>query len=209
MAHVIPFHGTLYNPATVGDVRQVVAPPYDIIDGTLQKSLHDRHPNNVIRLELGYEKPGDSPSNNKYTRAAAALKEWLKSGALRRDSSRPSITTRSNTIRPIRRPAPRPSCSRASSQRWSWRNSAQGKFTHTRTRARRPKPTGSISWKPAGANFSPIISLFSDPQNVILTLIEQAIASEKPRIDFQDDVGFRQRLWSVTDKSVLDKVVRS
>ena len=38
MAHVIPFHGTLYNPATVGDVRQVVAPPYDIIDGTLQKT---------------------------------------------------------------------------------------------------------------------------------------------------------------------------
>ena len=86
MAHVIPFHGTLYNPATVGDVRQVVAPPYDIIDGSLQKTLHDRHPNNVIRLELGYELPGDSASNDKYTRAAAALKDWLKSGALQRDS---------------------------------------------------------------------------------------------------------------------------
>ena len=44
MAHVIPFHGTLYNPSTVGDVRQVVAPPYDIIDSALQKTLHDRHP---------------------------------------------------------------------------------------------------------------------------------------------------------------------
>ena len=81
MAHVIPFHGTLYNPATVGDVRQVVAPPYDIIDSTLQKTLYDRHPNNVIRLELGYEQPGDTPANNKYTRAAGALKDWLKSGA--------------------------------------------------------------------------------------------------------------------------------
>ncbi len=60
MAHVIPFHGTLYNPPTVGDVRQVVAPPYDIIDSALQKTLHDRHPNNVIRLELGYEQPGDN-----------------------------------------------------------------------------------------------------------------------------------------------------
>ena len=86
MAHVIPFHGTLYNPATVGDVRQVVAPPYDIIDSTLQKTLYDRHPNNVIRLELGYEQPGDTPANNKYTRAAGALKDWLKSGALRKDS---------------------------------------------------------------------------------------------------------------------------
>ena len=75
MAHVIPFHGTLYNPATVGDVRQVVAPPYDIIDATLQKTLHDRHPNNVIRLDLGYEQPGDTTGDNKYLRAAGALKE--------------------------------------------------------------------------------------------------------------------------------------
>ena len=39
-------------------------------------------------------------------------------------------------------------------------------------------------------------------------LIEQAITAEKPRIDFQDDVGFRQRLWSVTDRGVLEKVVQ-
>ncbi|MGZ8422897.1 MAG: DUF1015 family protein, partial [Nitrospira sp.] len=86
MAHVIPFHGTLYNPSIVGDVRQVVAPPYDIIDSALQKALHDRHPNNVIRLELGYEQPADNTANNKYTRASIALQDWLKSGALRRDS---------------------------------------------------------------------------------------------------------------------------
>ena len=60
-----------------------------------------------------------------------------------------------------------------------------------------------------GANFSPIISLYSDPQNVILTLIEQAIASEKPRIDFQDDVGFRQRLWSVTNRAYSTRSSRS
>ena len=41
----------------------------------------------------------------------------------------------------------------------------------------------------------------------VLTLIERSIASDKPRIDFQDDVGFRQRLWSVTDPAVLAKVV--
>ena len=60
-----------------------------------------------------------------------------------------------------------------------------------------------------GANFSPIISLYSDPQNEILTLIETAIASEKPRIDFQDDEGFRQRLWSVTDRGCSTGSFRS
>jgi hypothetical protein len=77
----------------------VVAPPYDIIDSTLQKTLYDRHPNNVIRLELGYEQPGDTPASNKYTRAAGALNDWLKAGALRKDSQ-PSVYYHTIEYRP-------------------------------------------------------------------------------------------------------------
>ena len=49
MAQVIPFRGTLYDPSTVGEIRQVVAPPYDIIDAAMQRSLHERHPQNIVR----------------------------------------------------------------------------------------------------------------------------------------------------------------
>ena len=86
MAHVIPFRGTLYDPSAVGDVRRVVAPPYDIIDAVMQQSLHERHPQNIVRLELGYDRPDDGPASNKYQRAAASLKEWLRAGLLRRDT---------------------------------------------------------------------------------------------------------------------------
>ena len=67
-------------------IKQVVAPPYDIIDAAGQKALHDRHPQNIIRLELGLDQPGDSPTHNRYTRAASTLRDWLKSGALKRDA---------------------------------------------------------------------------------------------------------------------------
>ncbi|HXH85544.1 MAG TPA: DUF1015 family protein, partial [Nitrospira sp.] len=90
MAQIIPFQGTLYDPATVGAVRDVVAPPYDIIDTAGQKALYDRHTHNIIRLELGIEQPGDGPSNNRYTRAAGTLHDWLKNGALKRDA-KPTI----------------------------------------------------------------------------------------------------------------------
>src|SRR5215207_8999526 len=86
MSQIIPFQGTLYDPAVVGDIKNVVAPPYDIIDAAGQQALHDRHPQNIIRLELGLDEAGDSPTHNRYTRAAATLKEWLKSGALKRDA---------------------------------------------------------------------------------------------------------------------------
>ena len=208
MAHVIPFHGTLYNPSTVGDVRQVVAPPYDIIDSALQKTLHDRHPNNVIRLELGYEQPGDNTANSKYTRASIALKDWLKSGALRRDSQ-PAIYYHTIEYQPpYSAPGTPTKLFKGFLSTVELEEFGSGKiYPHENTRA--AAKTDRLNLLEAcRANFSPIISLYSDPHNDILTLIEQAIASVKPRIDFQDDVGFRQRLWSVTDKSVLDKVVQ-
>ncbi len=208
MAHVIPFHGTLYNPATVGDVRQVVAPPYDIIDSTLQKTLYDRHPNNVIRLELGYEQPGDTPANNKYTRAAGALKDWLKSGALRKDSQ-PAIYYHTIEYQPpYSAPGTPTKVFKGFISTVELEEFGSGKiYPHENTRA--AAKTDRLNLLEAcRANFSAIISLYSDPQNDVLTLIEQSIASDKPRIDFQDDEGFRQRLWSVTDANVLAKVVQ-
>jgi len=85
MANLIPFHGVLYDPEAVGDIREVVAPPYDVIDAEYQRALHSRHPQNVIRLELGLDQPDDGPSQNRYSRAAGFLQEWLASGKLRRD----------------------------------------------------------------------------------------------------------------------------
>src|SRR6058998_1876237 len=85
MANILPFHGTLYSQEVVGEIRNVVAPPYDVIDAEAQKALHARHQNNVVRLELGLDQPEDGPSRNRYTRAAGLLRDWLAHGALRRD----------------------------------------------------------------------------------------------------------------------------
>ena len=208
MAHIIPFHGTLYNPSTVGDVRQVVAPPYDIIDSTLQKTLYDRHPNNVIRLELGYEQPGDTPASNKYTRAAGALNDWLTAGALRKDSQ-PSVYYHTIEYRPpYSAPGTPTKVFKGFLSTVELEEFGSGKiYPHENTRA--AAKTDRLNLLEAcRANFSAIISLYSDPQNDVLALLEQSIGAEKPRIDFQDDEGFRQRLWSVTDANVLAKVVQ-
>ncbi len=186
----------------------MVAPPCDIIDSTLQKTLHDRHPNNVIRLELGYEQPGDTPANNKYTRAAAALHDWLKSGALRKDSQ-PAVYYHTIEYRPpYSAPGTPTKVFKGFLSTVELEEFGSGKiYPHENTRA--AAKTDRLNLLEAcRANFSAIISLYSDPQNEVLTLLEQAIAGDKPRIDFQDDEGFRQQLWSVTDPTVLAKVVQ-
>jgi uncharacterized protein (DUF1015 family) len=58
-------------------------------------------------------------------------------------------------------------------------------------------------------NFSPIWSLYSDPQNVVIGLLEAAVKGKPARFDFTDDVGFRQQLWAVTDPTVLAHIVEA
>ena len=82
MPTVAPLRGLRYDPTHVGALSQVIAPPYDVIDAALQKALYERHPANVIRLELNREEPGDDEHRNKYTRAARFLREWRDQGVV-------------------------------------------------------------------------------------------------------------------------------
>src|SRR5881409_3994262 len=82
MADIRAFRGWRYNLARVGELSDVVAPPYDVIGPELQEALYARHPANVVRLELNKALAGDSDSENCYTRAARHLHGWKLDGTL-------------------------------------------------------------------------------------------------------------------------------
>ena len=88
MADVRAFRAYRYDLGRVGALSDVIAPPYDVIDPALQQALYDRSPYNVIRLILNKEEPGDGDANNRYTRAAATLRDWLRDDVLRQGSAR-------------------------------------------------------------------------------------------------------------------------
>lgn len=206
MANLTPFRGVLYDSRAVKDVANVVAPPYDIIDATYQKVLYERHPNNVIRLELGMDEPGDSPTNNRYTRAAGLLKEWLKAGALRRDTQ-PSLYLYMIEYRP-------PSGETTAHTRTlkgffstvELEEFGTGKiFPHENTRSAAKADRLNLL-EACHANFSAIFSLYSDPDNRVMQLLEKSVDLNTPRLEFQDDTGLRQRLWSISNPEVLRAV---
>src|SRR5205807_5912796 len=88
MAEVQAFRGFRYDLARVGNLSDVVAPPYDVIDPALQQALYDRSPYNVVRLILNREEPADTETANRYTRAAGHLRDWQREGVLVQDSAR-------------------------------------------------------------------------------------------------------------------------
>jgi uncharacterized protein (DUF1015 family) len=78
-----PFRALLYNPERAGELRNLIAPPYDLIDATRQQQLYERSPYNVVRLELGREA-------DRYGASAATLATWRTEGILRL-APRPAI----------------------------------------------------------------------------------------------------------------------
>jgi uncharacterized protein (DUF1015 family) len=207
MPQIIPFQGTLYDTAVVGDIKNVVAPPYDIIDAAGQKALHDRHPQNIIQLELGLDQTGDNPTHNRYTRAAVTLHDWLKSGALKRDTQPAIYYHTIEYLSPFSAPDTPTKVLRGFVVVTKLEALDSGHiYPHETTRAAAKTDRLNLI-EACRANFSPIWSLYSDPQGLIIGLLEAEVKGKPARYDFQDDVGCFQRLWAITDPAVLKQIV--
>ncbi|HPA15224.1 MAG TPA: DUF1015 domain-containing protein [Desulfobacterales bacterium] len=196
MAKVIPFRGILYNPDKIGDLSDVVAPPYDVISKQDQQNFYDRHPNNIIRLILGKTTEFDTVENNVHTRAAAFYKKWLSDKILLKDKSPAFYLT---------------------SVDFSLENKAVSRYGLIARVGLEPFDTGVVLphektfsqikserlelMKTCHANFSPIFSLYSDRNNILGTLKEAALKNP-PDIDLLDHQDRRHRLWRITDPSV-------
>lgn len=83
MAEIRPFRGVRYNKSIVDDMAIAICPPYDIITSQLQQELYEQSDYNFVRLEFGKQSLQDTDKDNRYTRSAATLEQWLKRGVLR------------------------------------------------------------------------------------------------------------------------------
>ncbi|MGC8971521.1 MAG: DUF1015 family protein [bacterium] len=77
MAEVRPFVGLIYNKNIVENLEDVVSPPYDIISPSLQMELYNRHPYNIIRLELPF-----GNGRERYINASKTLELWIENKVL-------------------------------------------------------------------------------------------------------------------------------
>src|SRR4051794_11193302 len=81
MADVQPFRGLRLSPSAAPDLGAVLSPPYDVIDADDDRRLRERHPFNVVRLELTTASVAGGP-DGRYTEAAGTLRSWRDQGAI-------------------------------------------------------------------------------------------------------------------------------
>jgi uncharacterized protein (DUF1015 family) len=90
MAIVLPFRGIRYNTDRAGDMFQLVAPPYDVVDDEKRDKLVSRNNYNIFSLELSKSDLNGTHKVDKYTCAKRRFERWL-SGKILEQKDKPAI----------------------------------------------------------------------------------------------------------------------
>ena len=192
MAEIRPLRAIHYAPDV--PLTDVVAPPYDVIDDEQRAQLLGRSPHNVVEIDLPQ---GDAP----YEHAAETFTKWLDEGVLVRDDE-PAIwiltqeytdpdgetRIRSGFFAAVRVTDYGPGQIRP----------------HERTHPG-PKEDRLRLTRATTANLSPIFSLYSGTG--AWDALEPTTREHEPFGTTTDEDGTVNRLWRVTDETVIANVV--
>ena len=193
MPEIRPFRALRYVPDVVGDLALVVAPPYDVIGPELQRRLLERHPKNVVRLDLPSVEVGDEP-DERYRRAARTLAAWRSDGTFRKEP-RASIYVYEQAYRVPGSGAERTQRGFFARLRLEAFGPGAGVLPHERT-LEAPREDRYRLLRATGVNTSPVVGLYDDASGGSSAILA-AIAAGPPEIDVADDDGVAHRLWRV------------
>lgn len=199
MPQIAPFAALRYNLDHVGSLSDVIAPPYDVIDPELQERLYKSHPANVIRIILNRIEPGDE-EDARYARAAKFIDQWKEEGVLKREEHPAYYVYHQRFEHEGKTINRRGFMGRVRLQPFGEGNIYPHEETHSKAKVDRLKLTTATR-----QNNSQIFGLYPDPDNEIITLLDQACEGIEP-IEATDHLGVQHILWPVTDQAVLEKV---
>jgi uncharacterized protein (DUF1015 family) len=198
VAEIHPFRGVRYNQELVKDLGSVICPPYDIITPQLQPELYQRSAYNFVRLEFGRESPQDTATDNRYTRSAAVMKQWLEQGVLAVDKV-PAIYLHDHYFhyggKEYRR---RGAVAAVRLEEWD----KMVVRPHEGTLVEHRTDRLSLLWA-LQANTSPILALFDDSGRQVSSLLA-AVEQSQPIISFSS--GERHKVWALTEPKIIKKL---
>ncbi len=202
---VKPFNGIIYNKNKVGELSNVLTPPYDIIDSSMQDALYNKHPYNFIRIDFGKKFETDNENDNVYLRAKKYFQTWLEDRILIKDE-KPSFYLL------IQKFTLKNSVKEETLTRIGffgiYKLTEYSKDTimpHEKTQSA-PKEDRYLLTKTCKAYFSGVFSLYEDETCYIEKLAENIINNVKPEFTFIDYQGVENEFYKIYDKEVCNNI---
>ena len=203
MPEVTPFAAIRYDHTrSGGDLADLIAPPYDVLDQDDKNVLLARSDRNVVAIDLPHVPPKTAGPAEVYQRAADTLDAWLADGTLVREE-KPALYLYHQTFEHGGRSFTR----RKFFARVRLQPFSHGSILpHERTFGG-PKEDRLALMKATKCQLSPIFGLYTDPEDRIGAAFTQT-AGGPPDVTGTLG-GVENRLWIVTDRAVTDLVVET
>src|SRR5579863_3840920 len=203
MAQVHPFQAFRYNPERV-PFERVLTQPYDKISTSMQDGYYSADAHNLITVEKGRSYPTDNPQNNVYTRAAAALDNWIREKIVVEDPV-PSFYayTQEYAVPGTGEQRTRRGFIGAGKLE---EYSAGVVFRHEHTLSG-PKADRLELLRHTRTHTGQLFMLYSDPAASVDKLLDAA-ARSKADVEIRDEYGVAHKLWPVTDEQTIEAIRR-
>jgi uncharacterized protein (DUF1015 family) len=195
MAKVHPFRAYRYSPAT-GPIASLVTQPYDKISPEMQARYYNLHPKNLVRVILGRKEASDSETDNVYTRAGAAFRDWIADGTLVQDPA-PAFYAYFQEFEIEDEPGVRHVRKGFIGLGDVVEYTDGVVFRHELTFPG-PKKDRRQVLEATHAHFGQIFMLYADATLRIDGILDEAAAGV-PTAEVLDEYGVRHRLWTIAD----------
>ncbi|HME11281.1 MAG TPA: DUF1015 domain-containing protein [Candidatus Acidoferrum sp.] len=201
MAQVYPFRAFRYNPAAAhAPFDRLLTQPYDKISLAMQDKYYAADPHNLIQVEKGRALPSDSPQDNVYTRAAAALQDWIAKSIVAQDPAAAFYGyTQEYTVPGTQERKTRRGFIGAGKLE---DYSAGVIFRHEHTLSG-PKVDRLQMLRHTHAHTGQLFMLYSDAERRVDKILLDAEASASPVTEMQDEYGVIHRLWMFAQPEIV------
>ena len=202
MANIKPFKAYFFNSEKVGDLSTIVSPTkYNMTDDERNK-FYDLNEYNAVRLFDGKSEPDDNEQSNKYTRSADYLYNWIENDILVQDEC-DSIYLYEETVE-------------MNGTRYQNKTFVAlleiediGGDVRMCEEIREKSQNDRYELLKATNSDLSIISCLYIERNKQLLSMMNSLSRKKPDMEFEsEDYGMYQRIWRVTDKSAIDRIVK-
>ncbi len=198
MVEVKPLNAVVYNQEKV-NIKDVIAPPYDVILDEYREELYKRSHYNIVKLILAKGTKDLTDENNCYDAACKNFTAWLEQEVLVK-LEKPCILyiVQKYTTEHGKKIERKGFIARNRIEDFSTKKILPHEFTMGG-----PKEDRLNLTKKCKANFSQIFMVYSDPQKQIENAVD---FSQKPFIDVTDDNGVQNIVYKIEDENFISLV---
>lgn len=198
MAQIRPFSGIRYASELNAQFANLIAPPYDVLDEAGKRRFQNRHPNNIVHVDLPFMPPKAAGPDALYQQSATTLQTWLKAGVLHRDP-RPCLYPYSQTYQHGGRSFHR----RGFIALVKLSPFGEGEVVPHEQTYKGPIEDRLKLMQHTGVQLSPIFGLFPDPRNEVTNLLYKNLSRPQLSGTLED---VRNDLWHASDANTINEV---